>query len=323
MIQLTREEVEAAQDIVYRHVQPTPQYAWPLLCEALGLEVWLKHENHTPTGAFKVRGGLTYLDALDQAKDEHDLITATRGNHGQSIPYAARMYDKKVHVFVPEGNSAEKNASMKAWGATLHVHGQDFDIAREAAEARAEAEDLHMVPSFHPNLIRGVATYGYELMTKVADLDAIYVPIGMGSGAASLIAVRDMLGLPTEIVGVVSTEADAMALSLEAGQIIETNSAITFADGMATRMPNPAAFDVMQTGLEKIVRVSDDEVAEAVRLIYRTTHNVAEGAGAAALAAVAQEREIRQGKRVAAILTGGNIDLDWFNTILRGETPVV
>lgn len=321
MIQLTHREAEAAQNIVYAHMQPTPQYAWPLLCEAIGLEVWLKHENHTPTGAFKVRGGLTYLEALAQSGETRDLITATRGNHGQSIPYASRLYGRQVHVYVPEGNSTEKNASMEAWGAKLHVHGRDFDIARQAAETRASEEDLHMVPSFHPNLIRGVATYGLELMNGVADLDTIYVPIGMGSGAASLIAVRDMLGLRTGIVGVVSTAADAVARSLEAGTIIDTESALTFADGIATRMPNTLAVDMMRCGLEKVVRVTDDEVAEAVRMIYRTTHNIAEGAGAAALAAVVQERQRLQGKRVAAILTGGNIDLGCFNAILSGDTP--
>lgn len=321
MMHLTASDLEAAQAIVYRHMLPTPQYAWPLLCAELGLEVWLKHENHTPTGAFKVRGGLVYLDALEKSGEAGDLVTATRGNHGQSIPYAARMYDRTVHVYVPEGNSPEKNSSMRGWGAQLHVHGRDFDTAREAAEARAREDGLHMVPSFHENLIRGVATYGYELMTQVQDLAAIYVPVGMGSGASSLIAVRDLLGLSTEIIGVVSNEADAMAQSLESGQIVETHTALTFADGMATRVPNEEAFAILQTGLERILRVSDDEIADAVRLIYRTTHNIAEGAGAAALAAVKQDRERWQGSRVAAILSGGNIDQTWFAEILSGQTP--
>lgn len=319
----SKEELESAQRIVYQHIKPTPQYAWPQLCQAAGCELWLKHENHTPIGAFKVRGGLVYLDALARDPSIGDLVTATRGNHGQSIPYAARHYDKTVHVYAPESNSVEKNAAMRAWGAQLHLHGSDFEFAVEAAVAHAAQDGLHMVPSFHRNLVLGVATYGYELMTEVANLDAIYVPVGMGSGASSLIAVRDLLGAATRIIGVVSTAADAIAQSFSAGKIISTNTAQTFADGVATRVPHPEAFEVLSNGLERVVTVSDDEVADAIRLIYATTHNIAEGAGAAATAAVLQEREQCEGKRVAAILTGGNIDRTWFAKILSGETPEI
>lgn len=304
-------------------MQPTPCYAWPLLCQALGCEVWVKHENHTPIGAFKVRGGLVYLDELSRDPAKPDIVTATRGNHGQSIPFAAHQFGLNVHVFVPEGNSKEKNAAMQAWGAQLHVHGQDFDEAREAAEAAAQESGAHGVPSFHENLVRGVATYGAELFDGVQDLDTVYVPIGMGSGAASLIWVRDLLGLTTEVVGVVSENADAMARSIEEGRLLNTNSALTFADGVATRVPHPDAFDILKTGLARVVRVSDDEIAEAMRLLYRTTHNIAEGAGAAATAALMQERDKQQSKRVAVVLTGGNIDLELFSQVLSGNTPQV
>ena len=323
MIVFTREDLDSARALVYRHMQPTPAYAWPLLGEALGCQVWVKHENHTPTGAFKVRGGLVYMDALARTEPDAELVTATRGNHGQSIPYVARAYQRVVHVYVPEGNSSEKNAAMQAWGATLHVHGKDFDEARVAAEVHAGESGGHLVPSFHENLVRGVATYGAELFEAAPELDTIYVPIGMGSGAASLVSVRDLYGHATEVVGVVSSAADAFALSVEAGHIVETNSALTFADGVATRVPHPDAFAVLEQGLSRVVRVSDDEIAEAMRLLYRTTHNVAEGAGAAATAALMVERERQQGRRVAVILTGGNIDMPVFASVLAGETPVV
>ena len=299
--------LKRAQQLVYQHMAPTPQYAWPLLSQALGRETWVKHENHTPTGAFTVRGGLTYMDALSQRNaPPTQLITATRGNHGQSIPFAASRFGLKTTVLVPHGNSTEKNAAMQAWGATLEVFGDDFDAARAEAERRAAQGEAEMVPSFHDDLILGVATYGLELMTAVADLDAIYVPIGMGSGICSLIRVRDALGIRTEIIGVVSDAADAMARSVEQGRIVETATANTLADGMACRVPHPEAFAEIKRGAARIVRVSDAEVADAIRLLYRTTHNVAEGAGAAACAAAALERT--RGGRVAVILTGGNID---------------
>lgn len=320
---LNHEDLDQAKSIVYRHMQPTPTYAWPLLGEALGCEAWVKHENHTPIGAFKVRGGLVYLHEISADGGTADLVTATRGNHGQSIPYAARQYGRTVHVFVPEGNSTEKNAAMRAWGATLHVQGVDFDEAREAAEIYSSEQGGHLVPSFSEYLVRGVATYAAELFEVVRNLDTVYVPIGMGSGAASLVAVRDLLGLATEVVGVVADRADAFAQSFEAGQIRSTATALTFADGMATRVPHPQAFDVLRHGLARVVRVSDAEVAEAMRLLYRTTHNIAEGAGAAATAAAAQERRVNAGKRVAVILSGGNVDANLFAQVLAGRTPSV
>ncbi len=318
---LTQEDVERCQALVYRHVKPTPELCWPVLCEAVGCEVWVKHENHTPIGAFKVRGGLVYLDEMHRSGDTREIVTATRGNHGQSIPFAARLYGRTAHVYVPEGNSVEKNAAMRAWGATLHVAGDDFDAAREAAMAHVARDGGHGVPSFHEHLVRGVATYGYELMTAVAELDVIYVPIGQGSGASGLVAVRDLLGVTTEIVGVVSTEADSFALSLEAGRIVSTNAANTYADGVATRTPDPDAFAYLSKGLARVVRVTDDEVADATRLLYRATHNVAEGAGAAATAALIAEKASLRGRKAAVILSGGNIDAAWFADILAGRTP--
>jgi len=320
---LRRDDFAKIQSLVYQSMSPTPAYAWPLLCRALECEVWVKHENHTPIGAFKVRGGLLYLNELAQAGKLPVIVTATRGNHGQSIPFAARQFGAEVHVFVPVGNSEEKNAAMQAWGATLHVVGHDFDEARQAAEVAANDMQAHGMPAFHEHLVRGVASYGMELFNDVHDLDCVYVPIGMGSGAASLVAVRDALGCRTEIVGVVSAHADAMALSFERGRIVTTNSAHTFADGIATRMPHPDAFDYLKNGLARIVRVTDEEIAAAMRLLYRTTHNIAEGAGAAATAALIQEKVQAAGKRNAVILSGGNVDMNMFSQVLAGRTPRV
>jgi threonine dehydratase len=322
---ISLKDIESAFDIIRPMMGATAQYRWPLLCKALGCDVWVKHENHTPTGAFKVRGGLTYLHELSRSPTRPQaLITATRGNHGQSIPYAAALYGIPITVLVPEGNSVDKNAAMAGWGATVETFGKDFDEARVETEARASASaDLDLVPSFHPQLVSGVATYALELFRGVPDLDTVYVPIGMGSGVCGLIATRDALGLATKIVSVVSAHADAVAQSVEAGRIVETNSAATFADGMACRVPHPDAIEMIRRGAERIVRVTDDEVANAVRLLYRATHNVAEGAGAAACAAVAQEHERMAGKKVAIVLSGGNIDSEWLAEILSGGTPQV
>jgi threonine dehydratase len=319
----TRPELEDAARIIARNFAATPQYCWPLLSQRAGCEVWVKHENHTPTGAFKVRGGLVYVDELRlRTNPPAGLITATRGNHGQSIPYAASRYDLPVMVLVPEGNSPEKNLAMQAWGAEVVVYGTDFDDARVEAYARADQLQLEIVPAFHPTLVRGVATYALELFTAVPDLNTVYVPIGMGSGISGVIGVRDMLGLTTEVVGVVSDNADAVATSFETGTLTETPTANTFADGMACRVPDADALEIIRRGVTRIVRVSEDEVAAAMRAIYSDTHNVAEGAGAAGYAALLQERERQVGQRVAVILTGGNVDASIFASVLRGETPV-
>lgn len=308
-----------AADFVHQHVPATPQRVWPLLAERAGCRLWVKHENHAPTGAFKVRGGLVYVRSLLASGDvPPGLVTATRGNHGQSMALAARQAGLPLVIVVPEGNSREKNAAMRALGAELIEHGVDFDVAREYAAQLAEQRGYRMVPSFHPELVRGVATYALELFEAVSELDTVYVPIGMGSGICGLIQARNLLGLRTEIVGVVSSAADAYAQSFELGRIVTTATADTFADGMACRVPHPDAFALVREHATRIVRVSDDEIAQAMRLYHETTHNTAEGAGAAALAALLQERERQQGRRVAVVLSGANVDRARYAQVLAG-----
>jgi threonine dehydratase len=317
-------ELEAAAAVVGSVVPQTPQYAWPLLAARVGAEVWVKHENHTPIGAFKLRGGVVYMDWLARSGPRPSgVITATRGNHGQSIALAGRRAGLPVTILIPHGNSAEKNAAMQGFGAELIVHGRDFDEAKARAFELAQERKLHYVPSFHPVLVKGVATYALELFRAVADLDTVYVPIGMGSGICGLIAARDLLGPRTEIVGVVAAAAPAVALSVEAGHPVPTNQANTFADGMACREPDPEALAIIAKGAARIVRVEEDEIAEAIRLLWAATHNVAEGAGAAALAALLNERDRMRGRRVGLILSGGNIDSDVLRTVLDGRTPMV
>ncbi|WP_166305007.1 threonine dehydratase [Bradyrhizobium sp. 2S1] len=307
-------ELERAHRIVGTAVPATPAHAWPLLAERLGAEVVVKHENHTPTGAFKVRGGLVYLERLKRERpDVPGIISATRGNHGQSLAFAAGRHGVPATIYVPRGNSVEKNRAMHAFGAELVEHGEDFQAAREEAERRAQFAGLHMVPSFHPDLVLGVATYALELFRTAPDLDILYVPIGQGSGISGIMA-RDLLGLKTEIVGVQSTEAPSYALSLAAGKIVTTETSNTLADGMATRIPDADAFALIRKGASRIVQVTDDEVGQAIRAYWTDTHNLAEGAGAAALAAALQEKTRLAGKRVGLILSGGNIDFDLFRT---------
>ena len=320
----TKQELEAATKFVHARMMPTPQYAWPLLAKAVGAEVWVKHENHTPTGAFKVRGAFTFMDWLVRTQSSvRGICTATRGNHGQGQAWAATQAVLTAKVYVPKGNSTEKNAAMRAFGAELIEFGEDFDTAREEAYRVAEEENLFIVPPFHRELVRGVATYAFELLSAQPDLDTIYVPIGCGSGICGVISARDALGLSTKVVAVVSDRAPSAKLSVEAGRLVETNNSATFADGMAVRVPVKEAFDVYSSGADRFVSVSDDEVAEAVRVYFRTTHNVAEGAGAAPLAALIQERDRMQGLKVGVILCGGNIDTSWFQTVLHGKTPIV
>ncbi len=315
-------ELERATQLVHTQMLPTPQYVWPLINDAVGTEVLVKHENHTPTGAFKVRGGITFMDwLLRDHPGVRGICTATRGNHGQSQARAATAAGLSAKVYVPYGNSKEKNAAMRAFGADLIEFGDDFDTARTEAMRVAEEEQLMIVPPFHVELVRGVATYAFELFTSVSDLDTVYVPIGCGSGISGLITARDALGLKTKIVGVVSSEAQTARLSFDARQLLETESANTFADGMAVRVPVAEAFEIYSKGAERIVTVTDDQVAEAMRLYFRSTHNVAEGAGAASLAALMQERAQMKDRKVAVILTGGNIDTNWFSMVLCGETP--
>ena len=317
-------ELEAAQDFVSSHMSPTPHYAWPQLERRLGCKVWVKHENHTPTGSFKVRGAFTFIDWLKRTHPEcPGIITATRGNHGQGQSLAATAAGMRAVIYVPRGNSVEKNDAMRAFGAELVEFGDDFDEAREEAYRVAEAEGLFIVPPFHTELVRGVATYAYELLRDQPQIETLYVPIGCGSGICGCIAARDALGLSTKIVGVVSENAQTAKLSAESGRLIETETARTFADGMAVRVPMQEALDIYGPGAERIVTVSDAEVAEAIRVYYRDIHNLAEGAGAAPLAALMQEADAMKGREVAVILCGGNIDTDWFVTVLQGGVPEV
>jgi threonine dehydratase len=311
-------ELEAAARVVASAVPPTPQIAWPLLGERAGATVWLKHENHTPVGAFKVRGGLVYVDDLRRTRpDVRGLVAATRGNHGQSVAFAARRHGLRAIVVVPQGNSREKNAAMRALGAELVEHGRDFQDAVEHAARVAEAEGLVAMPSFHPLLVRGVGTWALELLRAVPDLERIYVPIGLGSGICGVLAAREALGRAVEVVGVVSAAAPAYARSFEAGRAVSVPATTEIADGLAVRTPDPLALRWIREGVARIVEVDDREVAAAMAAIFRDTHNVAEGAGAAGLAALLRERELNRGRRVATAITGANVDGDRFAEVLR------
>ena len=316
----TLAELETAHALVLETLQPTPALRWPLLCERLGVEAIVKHENHNPTGAFKVRGGLTFVDALmRRAPGTPALVSATRGNHGQSLAFASARAGLTPIIYVPHGNSVEKNAAMRALGARLVEHGVDFQAAREEAGRVTARDGLELVPSFHRDLVSGVATYSLELLRAHPDLDVLYVPIGQGSGVCGAVAARDALGSSAEIVGVQAEGAPAYALSFAAGQAIATASADTRAEGMATRAPDPEALDLIMRRVARIVTVSDDEIAAAVRAYWTDTHNLAEGAGAAALAAATQERTRLAGRKVGLALSGGNIDFALFQSWIARE----
>ena len=316
----TLQDIEAAAEVVYRDFAPTPQYRWALLSERLGTDCWLKHENHTPVGAFKIRGGLTYFDQLAQRGAlPREVISATRGNHGQSMGWAARRHGVACTIVVPRGNSVEKNAAMRALGVTLIEHGEDFQEAREHAMRIAAERGAHMVPSFHTDLLRGVATYWWEFLRAVPQLDVVYVPIGQGSGACSAIAAKRALGHSARVVGVVSSHATTYADSIAAGHVVESPVTTQLADGMACRVADQGALDILMPHLDHTVQVSDDEVAAAMHHLFTDTHNVAEGAGAAALAAALQERGQLQGQVVGLALTGGNVDASVLAQVLTRQ----
>jgi threonine dehydratase len=323
-MQFSSEELDWATGIVRRWVPATPQYMWPLLAEKLGAEVWVKHENHTPTGAFKVRGGLVYVARLrGQRPGVEGIVSATRGNHGQSLAFAGRAAGLQVTIVVPYGNSPDKNASMRGFGAEIVEHGHDFQAAREHATGLGAQRGLELVPSYHPDLVLGVATYAKELFDAAGELDAVYVPVGMGSGICGLIGARDLLGLGTEVIGVVAEEAPATARSVSAGRVVTTTMASTFVDGVACRVPDADAVAVICAGAARVLTVSEDSAAEAMRALFAATHNVAEPAGALALAGLLQERSLMAGRRVAVVQTGGNVDADLLVTVLSGHTPTV
>jgi threonine dehydratase len=313
-------EVQAASELIYRFMRPTPHYCWPLLCERLGTEVWVKHENQTPTGSFKARTAVVYVDELMKREPgTRGLITATRGNHGQSVALAAKRVGLPATILVPYGNSTEKNAAMRAQGGTLMEYGEDYQAAREKAMALAAEQGLHMVPPYHYDIVRGVATYWLELFSAVKDIDVAYVPIGMGSGICSAVAVRNGLGLKTKLIGVVSQLAPSYAESFEQRKVVEAPARTKIADGMSCRKPDEEALSNIWRNVDAIVRVSDEEVEESMRRMFTDTHNIVEGAGAAPLAAALKEREQLRGKRVALVASGSNVDREVYARVLQGQ----
>jgi threonine dehydratase len=314
------DDLRAAAAIIHRRLSPTPLIRWPLVCERTGAEVWIKHENHTPVGAFKLRGGLLYMERLRRGMPQvSGVIAATRGNHGQSVAFAAAQFGLRAVIVTPYGNSPEKNAAMRALGAELLESGRDFQEAYEDAVRIAKARSLHLIPSFDRTLVAGAGSYALELFEARASLDAVYVPIGLGSGICGAIAARNALGLKTEVIGVVAAAAAAYALSFAAGRPVATETAQTIADGIACRTPDPEAVEIINRNASRIATVNDDEIRSAMRCLFSATHNTAEGAGAAALAALLQERDSMRGRRVALILSGGNVDRDVFARILTEE----
>lgn len=317
---LTDADLDDAVRIVRAHVPVTPAYRWPLLEELTGTPTWVKHENCTPTGAFKVRGGLVYVDRLLRSgREVRGLVSATRGNHGQSLAYAGRAHGLPVTIVVPEGNSPDKNAAMRGFGAELVIHGQDFQEARERSVALAAEHGLEAVPPFHRDLVAGVATYAAELHEQAGHLDVVYVPVGQGSGICAHIAVRDLLGARTEVVGVVADRAPAHALSFEAGRPVSTPDADTFVDGVATRVPVPEAVDVMVAGASRFVRVGEEPAADAMRTLWQTTHHMPEPAGALALAGLLADPDRPAGATAAVIMTGGNCDAPLVRAVVKGS----
>ncbi|MEP6970251.1 MAG: threonine dehydratase [Betaproteobacteria bacterium] len=317
----TLQEIEAASTVVYRAMPPTPQYRWATSSLRLGTDCWLKHENHSPVGAFKIRGGLTFFEAL-RARGELPgaVISATRGNHGQSVAWSARAHGVRCTIVVPHGNSVEKNAAMRALGAELVEHGDDFQASREHAAALAQQQGALMVPSFGADLVSGVATGWWELLRAVPKLDLAYVPIGLGSGICAAIAAKLALGHPVRIVGVVSRHATTYADSLAAGKVVAASVSTVLADGMACRVAEADALDILRAHVDHVVQVDDAEVAQAMRAIFADTHNVAEGAGAAGFAAALQEQSLNRGRVVATVLSGGNVDSAVLARVLSGAS---
>jgi threonine dehydratase len=320
MLLPTPAQIVEAQALVYRSMPPTPQFAWPLLHQRLGVEVWIKHENHTPVGAFKLRGALVYINWLKQTQPNlTGVVAATRGNHGQGVGMAARLLNLKAVIVVPQGNSPEKNRAMQAQGVELVEHGLDFQESLEFARTLATRRGFTMVDSFHERLVMGTATYALEFFKSAPPLEAIFVPIGLGSSICGVAAARNALGLQTDIVGVVSAASPSYALSFAQRRIVEAPSRTLIADGLACRMPNPTAMEAIWQNVARVVEVSDAEIVDAMRILYQDTHNLAEGAAAAALAGVIREASLYRGRRVGMVLTGANVDAPVFAKVLSGE----
>ncbi len=310
-------QIREAQAVIYRYMPPTPQYSWPLTNKRLEAEVWIKHENHTPIGAFKLRGALVYIEWLKQSRTSLEgVVAATRGNHGQGVGMAARLLGLKAVVVVPHGNSVEKNCAMLAQGVELVERGHDFQESLEFARTLAKDRGFEMVDSFHERLVMGTATYGLELFESVPALDTVYVPIGLGSSICGVAAARNALGSSTKIVGVVSSESPSYSLSFEQRKVVEAPSRTLIADGLACRTPNPRAMEAVWENVIRIVEVTDAEIADAMRALFQDTHNVAEGAGAAALAGALKEKDLNRGQRIGVVLTGGNVDAQIYRRVL-------
>jgi threonine dehydratase len=314
-------EIQAAGESVYAFMRPTPQYCWPLLCERLGTEVWVKHENQTPTGAFKARTAVVYVEELMKREPlTRGLIAATRGNHGQAVALAAKRFGLTATILVPHGNSREKNAAMRAQGATLIEYGADYQASRDKAVELANEQGLHMVAPYHYDIVRGVATYWLELFSSVKDVDVAYVPIGMGSGICSAIAVRNGLKLKTKLIGVVSALAPTYALSFEQGKVVDAPATTKVADGLGCRKADEEALEILRENSDHIVQLTDEELEDSMRHMFTDTHNVVEGAGAASLAGALKEKEQLAGKRVVLVASGANVDRDLFAQILQGQS---
>jgi len=314
------EQIREAQNVLYRYMPPTPQYSWPLINRRLGAEVWVKHENHTPVGAFKIRGAMLYMEWLTRTQpDLRGVIAATRGNHGQGVAMAARLHGAACVIVVPHGNSVEKNRAMVAQGAELIEHGEDFQESLEYARALASERGFVMVDSFHERLVMGTATYALEFFQSAPTLERVYVPIGLGSSICGVSAARNALGLATEIVGVVASGSPSYARSFMQRKVVEAPAKTAIADGLACRTPNPLAMEIIWPNVARIVEVSDAELEAAMRVLYQDTHNVAEGAAAAALAGAVKEQELNRGKSIGVVLTGSNVDAHVFARVLAGE----
>ena len=310
-------EIESITPQINAVVPPTPQFSWPLLNARAGCQLWVKHENHTEIGSFKIRGALNYINRLVAREPQiHGVVAATRGNFGQAVAFAASRHKLPATIVVPHGNSVEKNRAMCGLGAKLVEHGADFQEALVHSESLAVERGLHWVPSFHRDLAWGNAVSMLCFLRNAPPLDWVYVPIGLGSGACALIAARDALGLRTGIVGVASDRAPSIALSFEAGRPVQHAASTRIADGMACSTPNPDALGQILRGVERVVRVSDDEAEDAMRAYFSDTHNVAEGASGAGLAAVLQDRNAVPRKRIGVVFTGGNVDAAAFARVL-------
>lgn len=315
----TLAQIHEAQAVLYRHMPPTPQYSWPLINERLGTEAWIKHENHTPVGAFKLRGAIVYVQWLKQIRPQlTGVVAATRGNHGQGVAMAARLTGMNAVIVVPHNNSKEKNRAMIAQGAELIEYGHDFQESLEYAHTLAADRDLAMIDSFHERLVMGTATYALEFLVAAPPLERIYVPVGLGSSICGVAAARDALCQTTQIIGVVSSGSPSYSLSFTQHKVIDAPSQTLIADGLACRRPNPQAMEVIWSRVSRVVEVSDAEIAEAMRIYFQDTHNLAEGAGAAPLAAALKEQHQIKGKRVGLVLTGGNVDRELYNDVLTG-----